>query len=955
MSAAARTNKHMAAAHRAASSMQRPFPRQPEPNVYDPRIQAVAASYESAGKLPTFSLFAADVANVSTLKAVVKQVAYRNEIILLCGDGQATGSPNALNTALQFYAMRLRHVLFVSDTAESCERLRAGLPELACVWSSRVPRTKPDNGGGCVKRFWDMRFYFYDVRKHMVSMLAGELGMNVLQTDTDVAWFHNPYGVLKSGENGHANILAQWDAPYVNAGVFYVQGLRKGDGGSWVLSELHRRIALFMYHPEAVKVVVPWAVAPYFSNADEQTLMNDVLISAMTNTSCYIWSTAFFESRYGGAGKQRGWQGWQSTAESKLQPMLMRQCERSKLPGTGLYKLTEPSGGLHSTFKRGSSALFNHYLYLVKHMLPTAPAQQLHPFSNAIRAAVDVPAAAASAALEGRPVSYTTHAKMPGVMVHLAGIRTGAWSRRAIMRAHGWWHPEADRLVGAEMRWRQRSGALKLGGSSVVAAPARRELDVLVGNLLLLAVLLDRVAVVPETPCSFVPTPRSCIDGCAYDSVPTAPRAAGPPASHLRCAWLAPKRCWRAEWSTLLEFERATLRAAAATSGESRAAAQRRSRQRRLEEEAATEGTIPDSELPMGPTWPAGDEWRSVRQQRMGDRAAMGSGRVRRAAKASASGGSSSSKSIVRRERVEAMEGGVSVTLGSSKLLSGGRGAKLSGTPKLGAAGGKKGGAKAEAKAKVSAAAAEAAAAAAAAELADQAGEDPAPQVPVGASMEQRCAFDAQWLLHETFDTWSNSTQPHTSTQLSQRHAVAHLLRAVVCTAHKGGVAELQLPGRQDVKGQIQAARRAGRSGGKASGARGAKAGGGPLATSPALRLLMTEPLVRPRALPTALHENTPIAYRRRVAYYEQSVRSLLAKASRRVSATAQLERFANRTRATAIAASLAPYSHDIECIATLLAPPMTVAPSTTLSGKGSATKASQSTNKQAAARAPRS
>ena len=31
--------------------------------------------------------------------------------------------------------------------------------------------------------------------------------------------------------------------------------------------------------------------------------MNDVLISAMTNTSCYIWSTAFFESRYGGAGR----------------------------------------------------------------------------------------------------------------------------------------------------------------------------------------------------------------------------------------------------------------------------------------------------------------------------------------------------------------------------------------------------------------------------------------------------------------------------------------------------------------------------------------------------------------------------------------------------------------------------------------------------------------------------
>ena len=40
------------------------------------------------------------------------------------------------------------------------------------------------------------------------------------QTDTDVAWFVNPYGMLKSGENGRANLLSQWDAPLVNAGVF---------------------------------------------------------------------------------------------------------------------------------------------------------------------------------------------------------------------------------------------------------------------------------------------------------------------------------------------------------------------------------------------------------------------------------------------------------------------------------------------------------------------------------------------------------------------------------------------------------------------------------------------------------------------------------------------------------------------------------------------------------------
>lgn len=197
-------------------------------------------SFESAGKLPPFTYFGADVANNETLRAVARQVAYRGEMILLCGDGQASGSPNALNTVLQFYAMRLRHVLFVSDSAESCRRLQRGLPELACVWTSRVPRTKPVNGGGCVKRFWDMRFYFYDVRKHLVAQLAVDIGVNILQTDTDVAWFSNPYPTLKSGHNARANIIAQWDAPFVNAGVFYVQNVRRGDGAAWVLRELHR-------------------------------------------------------------------------------------------------------------------------------------------------------------------------------------------------------------------------------------------------------------------------------------------------------------------------------------------------------------------------------------------------------------------------------------------------------------------------------------------------------------------------------------------------------------------------------------------------------------------------------------------------------------------------------------------------------------------------------------------
>ena len=67
-----------------------------------------------------------------------------------------------------------------------------------------------------------MRFYFYHIRKHLVHRLAVEHGINVLQTDADVAWFDNPYPKLKSHYR-HAHLVTQHDTPYINAGVFYVQ------------------------------------------------------------------------------------------------------------------------------------------------------------------------------------------------------------------------------------------------------------------------------------------------------------------------------------------------------------------------------------------------------------------------------------------------------------------------------------------------------------------------------------------------------------------------------------------------------------------------------------------------------------------------------------------------------------------------------------------------------------
>ena len=54
-----------------------------------------------------------------------------------------------------------------------------------------------------------------------------------------------------------------------------------------------------MWNPEAVAAVVPWAKRPFFANADEQTIMNDVLISSIADEVTYAGSTAHWEIKRG--------------------------------------------------------------------------------------------------------------------------------------------------------------------------------------------------------------------------------------------------------------------------------------------------------------------------------------------------------------------------------------------------------------------------------------------------------------------------------------------------------------------------------------------------------------------------------------------------------------------------------------------------------------------------------
>ena len=280
--------------------------------------------FESAGKLPPFTSFATDLNLPGHLERAAKEISYRNEIILVCGDGSAYASPTALNTVLQFYALRLRHVLYVSDGPGACQRLQRAVPTLACAWSSVINTSKPTHDSVLVKKWWDMRFYFYNVRKHMLSRLAGELGYNVIQTDTDVAWFANPYPALKAGVLAAHQLVVQPDLPLANAGVLYAQRIGAADPAAWVLRETVARIHTFSFHPDAVPSVVSWAQPPYFSNADEQSILNDVLASAITRRPCYIFSTAIMEMKYGGIKKHNRSFRWENTPESRTKASLMK-------------------------------------------------------------------------------------------------------------------------------------------------------------------------------------------------------------------------------------------------------------------------------------------------------------------------------------------------------------------------------------------------------------------------------------------------------------------------------------------------------------------------------------------------------------------------------------------------------------------------------------------------------
>ena len=225
-----------------------------------------------------------DLDDPATLPRVLPAAAADGEVMLLC-----VGGVGALRTGaglvLNLRSLGLRHMLLLAPERSVCERMWEVLASVACVWwPSKILHTKrPDSLYNT--KFNPLALAIFEARKLLLETLVLNHQLNVLHLDADSVWFANPYPLFKGPMKGHA-LIAQVDGPFLNAGIFYVQGVRAGDATAWALQELNRRIDRLTYHPESITQLphCGWAKPPYFANADEQAIFNDVISSGLTGS-----------------------------------------------------------------------------------------------------------------------------------------------------------------------------------------------------------------------------------------------------------------------------------------------------------------------------------------------------------------------------------------------------------------------------------------------------------------------------------------------------------------------------------------------------------------------------------------------------------------------------------------------------------------------------------------------
>ena len=211
-----------------------------------------------------------------------------SELILLATGPDNTSLLMTNSTLANIASVGLRkHVLVMADSWDSCQRL-AG----PCYWSSRVLNLPPSKSV-VNDRFWDWRFRFYYVKKHYMAELV-RLGHHVLQADSDTIWEKDPFPMLRSMER--SSIIVMADRGIANAGMIFA---RPGSGRALrILDDTAWRVQLMQNHPEAVAHIVSFAKGPrFYANSDDQTLLNDAILSAVIDQPTWLGSTAKYEAK----------------------------------------------------------------------------------------------------------------------------------------------------------------------------------------------------------------------------------------------------------------------------------------------------------------------------------------------------------------------------------------------------------------------------------------------------------------------------------------------------------------------------------------------------------------------------------------------------------------------------------------------------------------------------------
>ena len=144
----------------------------------------------------------------------------------------------------------------------------------------------------CLSREPSRRFPFYYLKKKYIADLVAA-GFSVLQVDTDTVWTNDPFPMLRAMTT--SSIVAMKDTALANAGIVYA---RPGSKTALrLLQETAWRIQLMNNWPEAVAQLVPFAKPPFYANSDDQTLLNDAIVSATIQNRTFLGSTARYEAK----------------------------------------------------------------------------------------------------------------------------------------------------------------------------------------------------------------------------------------------------------------------------------------------------------------------------------------------------------------------------------------------------------------------------------------------------------------------------------------------------------------------------------------------------------------------------------------------------------------------------------------------------------------------------------